>query len=164
MYPETTTGTTLEILAPYLPYGIDVQIMDAYQPNTRRQLASLFYDTRAHVHKMSTDGSRIELGNLAIDIDRLLPVLRSFADLCTPLADGTVPTVEIRKLWGLQAMDGDTEQEYNGMVLRILQGQEIGKYAMSIEVTFDDIANALDYLRRHHFAVGLEPHQYIRKA
>ena len=92
-------GTTLEILAPYLPYGIEV----AHAGWGRGVLSS--------IHAGRPSAGTEHLGRLVVDYKTehghankllspadVLPVLRSFADLCTPLEDGTVPAVEVAKL------------------------------------------------------------------
>ena len=100
-------------------------------------------------------------GDLVEPYGKLLPVLYAPEDLATELvlADGLpiVPVKEVANLWGLHGKV-DTQK-----VLQILNGEQIGRFAMSVEVTLDDVLIAAELLRHWGFAVGLQPHQYHRR-
>jgi hypothetical protein len=77
-------ATTLEILAPYLPYGIACEYPLAGNPygeTMRRTLVGLNSETG--VASLSNETT--------IWAGACKPVLRPFNQLCTPLEDGTVP-------------------------------------------------------------------------
>jgi hypothetical protein len=174
-------GTTLEILAPYLPYGIEVE--------TQR-------DGRGTLRWLSEDAAKVELSRFEPNPMRwrflleIKPVLRPFSHLATPLPDGTVPAVEVARLavglrlkshrpeqWSWSSVQArfykrhKTNQPYlsifyplsSGMMSPILEVTEDWVFTQSNDCGFD-AAVLLDYLRSQHFAVGLEPHQFIAKA
>jgi hypothetical protein len=186
----TTTGTTIEVLAPYLPYAIEVQYTEPaecgenpdgsiiFEEATMRQkLAGLL----AHGEGIGGAGTAILLGEIdyfgeydgddEIQIGRLLPVLRPLEDLIKPLANGTVPAVELARMIfddmvgeggeitaGFDHFGNCVVAEGCARVMAIhpdwTMSPEDGLHAGPAEYA---------YLRRHHFAVGLEPHQYIAK-
>jgi hypothetical protein len=138
--PETS-GTSPEILQHYLTAGIPIR-------NTRFNL-----ERKLEINCLHPEGLLFE-SMWKWEYADCLPVLKPFAALTTPLPDGTVPAVEIIKMWGLYS-NPESEARTQEMVLAILQGKEIGYYSMSAEITFDDVANAIDYLRSKHFALPI---------
>lgn len=176
-------STTLEILAPYLPYGIRVasQWTDGSN-NTTGVLLGIDMSVESPV--IWTAGENAFRSSCA----NVLPVLRAFADLCTPLEDGTVPAREFAKLclgdevgWKkgyAHYQPKDEDEEYGDCEETVeVGGDDKWEPDNRIEVTiYPDWtwyghgrnencapAAAIDYLRSKHFAVGLEPHQFIRK-
>ena len=174
MQTETTMGTMLEILAPYLPYGIEVEtgigrcrILDV---NLRSGTANPISAALA---------ADVENGAWSTEFfgfDHITPVLRSFADLCTPLADGTVAACEVARAvlttaprlnWGRVSID----QPGTGEVVVYVDNHS-GVGFQKVSIWPDDwvitggsgsTLKAYDYLRSKHFAVGLSADQFIRK-
>lgn len=171
---EPTTGTTLEILAPFLPYGIEVEMLWFPLDEDRHTLRGLDSKTALPVLLGDADqGKRCGLG-------ACLPVLRSFADLCTPLPDGTVPAVEVAKMAigsphfvGYEKpnprFSGDSLMVSFGVMSTPCLIVGNGKWSMGWADADGNLnpclnqLDILDYLRRNHFAVGLSPDQYIKK-
>jgi hypothetical protein len=175
--------TTLEILAPYLPYGIEVE---ACSPDGFRALFTGISDALPEenpVHVRTVEDGWTS--NSCWPYEDVKPVLRSFADLCTPLEDGTVPAIEVAKLatwvpaeleqphylWLSSGAEHDEDEygnEYVCVRLCKLNGPNDLLYIFSHWdiVTPNGFSNqfcVFDYLRSKHFAVGLTPEQYIRK-
>lgn len=183
---EDTNGTTLEILAPYLPYGIEV-----FWRTTERGKA-LNYATTLKGYLPGSDFALQRNGDIQrwAAAEELTPVLRPFLALCNPLPDGTVPAVEVAKIiLNCQHPFGrtidfptDAARMRRNMAeitfwLVSREGNNIANGAVTISDEFDihvgcgdDMARygnynaAYKYLRRHHFAVGLKPHQFITKS
>jgi hypothetical protein len=84
---EIKQGTSLEVLAPYLPYGIEVENKYA----GRGTLAGLHTKGALALYPRVKEPEMSAYPNL-------LPVLLPFSALCTPLEDDTVPAVEVAKL------------------------------------------------------------------
>lgn len=162
MSATATQGTSIAVLAPYLPYGIEMAWVEAP------------YDMLGKGHCLcslsSWEGHEVAIGHRAASgmfdwwsYKNVLPVLRSFADLCTPLADGTVPAVQMVAIGSphLKAITAAIEGEDE---IHVKAGG--GHCARLFKNDFEAGAMGLNqatYLRSQHFAVGLEPHQYIRK-
>lgn len=180
--------STLEILAHYLPYGIRVasQWGDG-SDNTTGILLGIA--TTAERPVIWADGK----ANYTSSYANVLPVLRSFADLCTPLEDGTVPAVEFAKLclgdevgWKKEYAHYDPKEEEEEEDYDSHLSEEVVNVGGKDEWEPDNRisftiypdwtwyghgrhenyapAAAIDYLRSKHFAVGLMAGEYIRKA
>lgn len=164
-------GTTLAILQAYPLGTLEVQYWtDAYGgTHLRDRVIGLRADDRV----MLDEGPDMKPSLLT-------PILRPFSALASPLEDGTVPAKEIAKLaWGLtgstatiidKAVVGyhhdhiriETER---GMFLTYIFREDWG-VARTAADRNDRPLNQhriLDYLRSQHFAVGLEPGQFIPK-
>ena len=159
--------TTLETLAPYLPYGIEVE---ACSPDGFRALFTGISDAMPNenpVHVRTVEDGFT--GNSCWPYEDVTPVLFGFADLCTPLADGTVPAVEVAKLNGRPPLLGEYDLRYNvstrGEVIEVyINGAFRGTLLEEWETTGKwATLKVVTYLRRNHFAVGLSADQYIRK-
>lgn len=96
-------GTTLEVLAPYLPYGIEVEVSDAYEMPSmiiRNVLVGIDenegdFPAPLVIANYSKNG---RLGKMWLPTKWVLPVLKPFSSLTEPLEDGTVPAaIELAK-------------------------------------------------------------------
>ena len=168
--------TTIEILAPYLPYDVEVET-----PSGRMKVFAMDkWSISATYSKGGTTGFEVGYGEI-------LPVLFGFADLCTPLADGTVPAVEVAKMMirrvccTQQISRYELHPQTDGVVVYAYEPvpfQDERIYAKAFITDSDgllvhgkrseswpveNLFKAIDYLRRNHFAVGLTAEQYIRK-
>lgn len=107
---DTTQGTTLEILAPYLPYGIEVEVKDVRREGhlvlgtelVRGVLIGITNDPleREGRQKQEVAYSPYEkrwLWRWAYP-EMITPVLRPFSALVTPLEDGTIPALIVAAL------------------------------------------------------------------
>lgn len=196
MEQKSIMGASLEVLAPYLPYGIEVEYV------AESDVFSCDKGERSRLISLNWFGSlraRLQLVNdvrIWVPVTEVLPVLKPFLALCDPLPDGTVPLIEVAKAfvyfpghddpcaampdwttatahirgevgelreahvhWVYREMD--SEETYNGCFIinenwagyeLTEEGKEIAGPALHV------------LLRRYHFAVGLEPHQYISAA
>ncbi|MBF9140812.1 hypothetical protein [Hymenobacter properus] len=169
---ETTilpAGTTPEILAPYLPYGIPLQTPF----DNPRTLSGLQMGDGPCAACKSAEGWESWLG-----LEYIKPILRSFSQLVEPLADGTVPAVEVAKMALADCFDEldwtkATVDQYHWCAAISVPAQSDVRWVYSCTIdeeweikTGDNLSCSIaiiDYLRRHHFAVGMEPHQYIEK-
>jgi hypothetical protein len=176
---EETAGTTIEILAPYLPYGVEVELTHEVRKSAilfeRKQSRGVLIGMTRD--EMDEDACLKDMVQLSLFSDRkkwvhslpafVRPVLRPFSQLCTPLEDGTVPAVEVARLTldehGRKMVDwpavvatlGD-----NGIVRVRLD--EFGSLYLWPDLRGCNLA-AIDYLRQQHFAIGLAPSQFIEK-
>ena len=166
--------TTIEILAPYLPYDVEVET-----PSGRMKVFAM--------DKWSISATYPKGDNTGFEVgyDEISPVLFGFADLCTPLADGTVPAVEaIRLAFGWPksfyidrfiarhavALDEqyvriESFPSNSGGWIR-LDNEHASWLFDGFDMPNHKVVNPLAahaYLRRNHFAVGLTSDQYIRK-
>jgi hypothetical protein len=175
---EPITGTTLEILAPYLPYGIEVET-----PRLRGLLLGINagqFQCPVETRQPEKDAGGILCGLWNYDFKDITPVLRPFADLgnqanrfrtnaaahaammelaaalngcdVVEIADAGYSVGHSReRIWlDYQNDDGD------------LCSGEVWDNGAALDANNEPIQMA-DWLRRHHFAVGLEPHQFIEK-
>jgi len=173
MATTTTQGTSLEILAPYLPYGIEIQ----NSQGKRSRLIRLDINDRA-------ESIVVEAGYVG-DPSLALPVLRPFSHLCHQLPDGTVPACVLAQLVVADDVllqdatavlddgdyDEDTDTEYAPDAIYVSAKDEFTGERVEVTIysdwSCDQITYApaayINYLRSQHFAVGLEPHQYVEK-
>ena len=171
---QKQTGTTLEVLAPYLPHGVELmQIIDGV-PTARRWpiLTALQWKGSNLLHREPDDSVRLGQHEVYSPASQFLPVLRPFSALCDPLPDGTVPAVEVAKIqWPYYKTTRATTQPDGQIHLWALSQDDEGDAyeARFIYLAEKDFLNnsfgwrAANYLRSQHFAVGLEPHQFIEK-
>lgn len=175
-------STTLEILAPYLPYGIPVWCKEL-PDNGHYSLIGLApefglqFGDCARIARV-TDDSICEW----LPVGDLMPVLRSFADLCTPLPDGTVPAEKLfemaYELSPQMLARCDTKYTASFETAGILSVKRFGFGSWELRFysdwqfqrMVDGIGRfahhpvaIIDYLRSNHFAVGLTPDQFIQK-
>ncbi len=170
---ETTpAGTSLEVLAPYFPYGLTVQNIH----NSKCGLVTCLDTECANV--------RISERNYAAwRFASILPLLRPFSQLTEPLPDGTVPAVEVAKI--LLAHQHDVlDHRYEAASVRARESKRAlrwievtvpgrndnldvsiySDYSLENEDRGVDTADVLavaDYLRSKHFAINLQAHQYL---
>lgn len=158
METTPTTGTALEVLAAYLPHRIMVEYPlpgNPYGEVMRRTLVGL--NTESELATLSNETN--------IWAAHCQPILRPFSQLCDPLPDGTVPAVEIGKEWSRSSRTAEIVAEYEGYGEScVISGPGT---TLSISRTAFEDGRTADWLskllRKWHFAVGLEPHQYIVK-
>jgi hypothetical protein len=173
-------GTTLEVLQNYLFADIDLEYIaqsDTFGLNEgeRGRMISLNAIDSHRVRVKLVDGSRVWL-----PVEKFLPVLKSFDQLCTPLSTGEVPAVEVAKII-LEAEqewrnDGPIDwagvtAEYDGAEITIwLHGRAEQLLAIWPQWELQEFREAArpwhaayDYLRSKHFAVGLTSQDFIRK-
>jgi hypothetical protein len=108
----------------------------------------------------------------------LTPILRPFSALTTKLPDGTVPAEVIMKGRGWTIKDGESLRYmpaggYSPLTQERIEwvknGEVILNGGVPVELTPDFTTGRwamswiVDYLRRHHFAVGLQPDQFLPK-
>ncbi len=156
-------GTTIEILAPYLPYGIEIQHQGW---GGRHVLTGLVTGEYAEGAAQAKGAGDVRLGYV-------LPVLYDFSDLCTTLPDGTVPAVEVARLaLGGEAEDIDwntvkarptNEEGTQSIDVVSIDGEDDYEWSLvTISNTFDTDCDGnftvnhvaiIDYLRRNLFAL-----------
>lgn len=165
MEATTHTGTTLAIMQAY-PLGT-LEVEFNLFGKTQRGLITGLSTTTATVDN-SVSGSH----------EGFMPVLRPFSALCTPLEDGPVPALEVAKLiagdaeWSIVKFSKGRvivleDRRGNECVIKDMVSPAIGwtfdVYAGCTHQSLLDVCGAYDYLRSKHFAVGLEPGQFIPK-
>lgn len=158
-------GTSLEVLAPYLPYGIEVQ----YLLDEKLYKLDGLVNGRA-VFEYFQDGEGWV--NLHQTPDYLLPVLRDFSQLTVPLPDGTPLVDKLAEILFGDTLEPNCElgagfdwfgnyvATANGVLLFSISLYWHIKCANDLPAGFE----AYDYLRSQHFGVGLQSSQYIAKA
>jgi hypothetical protein len=177
----SATGTTLEVLAPYLPYNIEVEV--TANPGNwyggRGLLFRLGWPYNEHLHPMSIV-SLPKNKAAVVPISHMLPILRPFSALSEPMGDGSIAAVEIAKLvlasqynFDLYEWEGATVYPFgDGIQVNVTGECDYADVNISPDWTVEHgggdmgaipLIAIVNYLRRHHFAVGLEPHQYIAK-
>jgi hypothetical protein len=185
---EETAGTSLEVLAPYLPYKVEMAWSEApYDMLGMGYYLRSLSDFEGHEVAISHRASRESFDWYSYK--SVLPVLRPFSALCTPLEDGTVPAVEVALMcWGIQSkgtrhFSGDYKARSlsGGNLIEVTNHQgtfrasmyhnaneSSEEYRWSFWRTEEGAAKpawnqhgVIDYLRSKHFAVGLAPHQFI---
>lgn len=172
--------TSIEILAPYLPYGIEVEAEVVKDLEKRRAvLVGITHDLEdrePNERPVSVSLLQERSRWRWFPYSQVTPILRSFEDLVKPLEDGTVPAKELlliidKDRWAhlfksyikRLFVDGDSlMMEVDGAAY---ERESYTKLAcLRSHIWGDDMkATAADYLRSKHFAVGLQPHQYIKK-
>lgn len=156
-------ATTIEVLAAYYAHELTVQ----HQNGQHYTLIGLEGDKTAVVSQGYGHGkSRVAPTSLT-------PCLLPFEELCTPLEDRTVPAVEVAKIqwptrkpvkatWHKEGLElhiwVEVPAESGGRLMRFVY-----LYASDLQSSLCFSWKAAEYLRRHHFAVGLTPEQFIRK-
>jgi len=169
-------GTTLQILAPYLPYGIEVE-WESGNKKKRATMSCLGHSWRYSPPRIvpTVDLVRDNQPVGILLVTWCLPVLRPFPQLCEPLPDGTVPAVEVAKI-----LIGGSDEEYTYETCKLpftkgitvlahiddelvyqldLQPDwdwwlsDLLAQANHEEITVRHPAEAIDYLRSQHFAL-----------
>lgn len=175
-------GTTLEILAPYLPYGIEVET----GVGRCRIMALDFTDADCELEVMTVEDCENGEGSMEYyDYANVTPILRSFEDLCTPLEDGTVPAIEAFKMlpfeedidWSKATARIEEPAPHSRPGHKVLHlfapvvGEDGGYIlAMTNHWTISGAEHTswprlfLKALHAQHVAVGLTPDQFIRKS
>lgn len=164
-------GTSLEVLAPYLPYGIEVVnvnvTMNEVHPRGIVRSVRLF----------TNGGAILTFAGGDAHSNNCRPVLKPFSQLCEPLEDGTVPACLLANLIYAGSEEPITDAEFkevsagfghfNELVVTV---EGAGIMCIYEDWLIDTYGNcmvppaAYDYLRSLHFAVGLQPSQFIAKA
>lgn len=157
-----TVGTSPEVLQHYLTAGIDIQ--SCYNDGTEEFSAKLLgLEMRDDAWRAKVQYDDRQVGFVCLP--NWLPILLPFSALTAALADGTVPLLHLLGI----------KQE---LVAKIALSHHYGSACYEVRlwyildpIRFPDLARPgnlklwqVDYLRSKHFAVGLEPHQYIPKA
>lgn len=157
-------GTSLEVLAAYLPYGIEVDLL---RPRPYR--AKLIALGQPRNYKcLYLDGH-----DPALLLADCLPVLRPFSQLATPLEDGTVPAAIdfvrsfVTDQYGMDWSEAHIDKVYeNGDIMVSIPDRHPTRYDHYYVLHADWAGLPLEayaWLIKNHFAVGLQPHQYIEK-
>lgn len=157
-------GTSIAVLAHYLSYGIEVAPVRFPERRFFVKEVDLFLSSLLLTNGNMQDENIIGIGHV-------LPVLRSFDDLCKPLDNGLVPAIKLAYMI-FDGMVGDGDEVHAGL-------DHFGNVVVAagavrvMSITPDWLfypedgnhAGPAEYrkLLEWHFAVGLEPHQYIRK-
>jgi len=189
MSTAATQGTSIEVLAPYLPYGIELQTVWTDGSENMRCVFRGWRHKDLSPYRIDAtyilgDGEDKWEAGISLEPSKALPVLRSFADLCSPLPDGTIAVVELAKFLVADSDDDLSllrathwkknryiKKEHISVSFPLSAGHS-RNYLMiysdwffypGVRHTAFNYAAAINYLRSQHFAVGLEPHQYICK-
>lgn len=180
---ESAVGANRKILTPYLDYDIEIEAINSGTFHSKGK-RGIFFDLASETVLRRERYVREDFvcvrwpdssGRDWLPVNDVLPVLRPFSALCTPLPDGTVPSVEIAKLITLDPLYHKasylSDVISSGLPLEfsievylpnvdevsilpyedwlIWSGEEIVPYAV------------YDYLYWQHFAIGLQRHQFI---
>lgn len=186
MATETTkiVGATLEILAPLVPYGTEVKVLDGEeQKGLNGKMAQLYavlalYSPKVCVlfkHDESLGYLREteeEAGNIwphRLPVQRVLPVLYGFDALPHVMVEapwGSTPAsvVLARMIAGMQFMPENVRAQNTSIWA---QDYDTGPFKCVLHADTVRRGNLLlpvvEWLRSNHFAVGLEPGQFIPK-
>jgi len=158
-------GTSLEVLAPYLPYGIQlaINIYEPEEPQLRGELIVLDADGSCSVRYRGCST------NSAVLFGEALPVLRPFSQLVEPLPDGTPLVDKLAEILFGDALEPNCElgagfdwfgnyvATANGVLLFSISLYWHIQCANDLPAGFE----AYDYLRSQHFAVGLQSSQFL---
>ena len=172
MNPNQTISRTLEVLAPYLPYGIEVAVDYADGHAVERGiLLGIVLGGRC----MKGRSGYVEFPDGMsrwVDLTTFRPILRPFSALCDPLPDGTVPAQVVGNLMLSGRRDrsdvtyqyiDDDDPTYAYILFSSDSHDELlhltDFYAANGGIT----GQICDYLRRNQFAVGLTADQFIAK-
>jgi hypothetical protein len=167
---KNVQGTTLEVLAPYLPYGVEVEVT-ADPGNWYGGRGPLFRLGWPYNEKLSPMAIVSLPQNKAavVPISHMLPVLKPFNALCHPLPDGTIPAVALAyMIFGGMVGDGDEVHagfDHFGNV--VVAAGAVRVMSITPDWLFcpedGNHAGPAEYrkLLEWHFAVGLEPSQFI---
>jgi hypothetical protein len=156
---QKVVGTSLEVLAPYLPYGIEIKHLLFEGRSIILQPGDLHHDAIYFEDMWEWQ------------LSECLPVLRPFSALATPLEDGTAPAaIEFARsfvtdqhgmLWSEARIDKVYE---NGDLMLHIPDRHPTRYDHYYVLHADWSGLPLEaygWLVKNHFAVGLEPHQFI---
>lgn len=153
-------GSTIKLLSPYLHHRIDVLVDygDGHPAQRGQLLGAMLPDENetgeAVQVKFYGDGRR-----KWVDPQHVRPVLRSFADLLTPLDDGTIPAVEVVR--NLYPKEVNIRAEVVGTWLEIKSDRTLLYYFWQEDLPKSKLSLwAAEYLRGHRFAVGLSADQF----
>lgn len=162
------TGTSLEVLQAYPLGTLSVKVVD-FAPSVRSVLVGIDLSDNKLSPCLVAFYNRhgISQGTGRYKPEQLTPILRPFSQLCEPLeyckASPIKHVIELQLdlvcdpkrhvkfengwIWFDRHGEGDWRPLYHEDWFRS------GKMSLA----------TAEYLRHHHFAVGLEPHQYIPK-
>lgn len=177
--------TTVGLLAPFLDYAIELE----YEGHTTgNKYRAIMESLNARYDSVGTSASNMTAPPICF-----MPVLYSFDDLSRPLPDGRVPLIElaafltslspnepIRHRFSTAEITAHTQGyltvEWDCVELDN-DGLEGEQYSCRVRVDTNWLISedteegpepapleAYDFLRSLHFAVGLQPEQYIRKS
>lgn len=186
--PNATRGTSLAVLAPYLPYGIEL-----HTPRVPGLLIGLNggrFQCPVETCQPEGPSESILRGLFSYDYAEVLPILRPFSQLCDPLPDGFIPALVVASYltndWAaryrLEVRPGNLDCIHVDVFEQAgyMDEEEVQVYVVNLYSDWNwDVlrcdeegecyeschnpADAIDYLRRNHFAVNLDPIQYIEK-
>jgi hypothetical protein len=155
-------GTSLEVLAPYLPYGIALQT--PLQP--ARTLSGLHGGDEPSASCKTADGWESSIG-----LEYIKPVLRDFSQLTVPLPTGEVPAaIEFVRSFvtdqhGMDWSAAHIDKVYeDGDIMVSIPDRHPHRYDHYYILHSDWSGLPLEayaWLVKNHFAVGLKPEQYI---
>ena len=148
-----------ELLAPYLPYKVQVW-------HAAHGIGTLVGLPYGQVHERPLAEVHFE-GKDCLDyyeLSDVKPVLYSFEDFCTPV-NKSIPGMAIGREWNSSIYRVRMEEDYEGMGRAcVMDGfyieLSVSEHAFNARTLGDGLAAIL---RKHHFAVGLRPDQYVRK-
>lgn len=160
--PLPNPGSSIKILGPYLENRIDVLVdYGDGHPAERAQLLGAQLPEEgvsageAIRVKFYRDGKRTWL-----DPKHVRPILRCFDDLLTPLADTTIPAVEVVR--NLYPKEENIRAKLVGNWLEINSDRTLLYYFWQEDLAQSKLSFwAAEYLRSHQFAVGMKPEQFI---
>jgi hypothetical protein len=156
-----TNGTTLEVLAPYLPYGIEIQVKTGWGGGL-----DVMTGTFAGLNPRERDPVKLEMFNQGgiktffsdWELANCLPILRPFSALTTPLPDGSIPAVEVAKRmvtrFGRETVDWTSATVYWNNGIACVDFRDGGELFIWPDLRGLEI-EAIDYLRSKHFALSV---------
>lgn len=172
-------GTSLEILCQYLAYHPEAEHVNSNGTH-RVKVVSVDVDAESVYCRELTGG-----GEWTLNPSELKLVLHPFVDLVKQLPNGAVPAIEVAKLALVLAPENGSPtsrfyvdpasraEPYISVIAkreRTYDLEIILRPDWSVGLIYDwatvpgnNGGAVWDYLRSLHFAVGLEPHQYVRK-
>lgn len=163
-----STGTSLEVLKQYVFSKVD----------GFTEIEMLGSKERGRLFGVSSSHAYVAFGNdfQRVSFRNLLPILRPFSALCTPLEGGKVPAVALANIilfpfngWvATEVNENVIEVGFPGFSRMVVRHMIDGEWAIdvwsgTVHQIPGNMCAAYDYLRSRHFAVNLEPHQFIAK-
>lgn len=160
-------GTSPEVLQHYLTAGIEIEVTDNvpyFRKGERGQFVGLNMQQSPNKVGLLVENK----GAYWVWPGDCLPVLRDFSQLTVPLPTGEVPIQRVIEL-ELNLVCDPARHIKLGSATEAIFFNEHGEawkvlyWANWLAVGNMKLATA-DYLRSKHFAVGLDPHQFIEAA
>lgn len=159
-------GTTLEILAPYLPYGISLMT-----PKGEAKLLGLnsgFFQCPVETELLAPEPPTESLlsGRYNWDYEDVTLLLRPFRSLTTKLADGTVAAVEVAKLLLASVTDAldwnnaTTNEDEDRIEVQV---PVRGQYPWLLHIQSDATITCYNNVGIEKEVVGLTAYDYLRR-